>query len=123
MRLSQLSINSRPSTMSSFATSTQLFLWTAVLMVGGLAVSSCVEAVGDEDTCMYAEDGACDDPSYASATTSLCEVGTDSVDCEAVALCEDTCIWTGDGDCDDGGAGSVTSTCDLGSDCTDCGPR
>ena len=109
--------------MPGLANSVQCFVAAACLAVVGLLVASCVEAVGGEDTCMYAEDGNCDDPSYASATTSLCEVGTDSIDCEAVALCEDTCIWTGDGDCDDGGTDSITSTCDLGTDCTDCGPR
>lgn len=37
--------------------------------------------------------------------------------------CNDTCIFADDGRCDDGGAGSVSSACDLGTDCKDCGPR
>ena len=109
--------------MPRWASSCQRFVAAACFAAAGLLVASCVTAVDDEVTCMYAEDGNCDDASYASATTSLCEPGTDSIDCDATALCEDTCIWTGDGDCDDGGEGSITSTCDLGSDCTDCGPR
>ncbi len=39
------------------------------------------------------------------------------------ALCGDTCGWANDGECDDGGEGSAYSVCDLGTDCTDCGPR
>jgi len=109
--------------MPGLTNSSQCFVAAACFAAVGLLVASCVTAVDDEVTCMYAEDGNCDDASYASATTSLCEAGTDSIDCDATALCEDTCIWTGDGDCDDGGADSITSTCDLGTDCTDCGPR
>ena len=50
------------------------------------------------------------------------------------ALCSNTCSWedfdgspisaAGDGLCDDGGPGSLyTSTCEYGTDCTDCGIR
>ena len=52
------------------------------------------------------------------------------------ALCSETCNYAIDGLCDDGGPGHeynydeyydfsqrYRSTCDLGSDCTDCGPR
>ena len=41
-------------------------------------------------------------------------------------LCDDNCVWSSrrsDGTCDDGGPGSEWSSCALGSDCTDCGPR
>ena len=46
-------------------------------------------------------------------------------------LCEDTCAprgapsgtWADDGRCDDGGAGADTDTCELGTDCRDCGQR
>lgn len=37
--------------------------------------------------------------------------------------CTDTCTYAGDGACDDGGPGSEFSICELGTDCTDCGPR
>jgi len=37
--------------------------------------------------------------------------------------CEDTCHWAKDGECDDGGPGSDHDLCELGTDCTDCGPR
>ena len=47
--------------------------------------------------------------------------GTAQVD---VGLCEEDCgAYTGDGDCDDGGPGSEWSSCALGNDCSDCGPR
>jgi hypothetical protein len=39
------------------------------------------------------------------------------------ALCSDTCQYSGDGACDDGGPNSSYSVCELGTDCTDCGPR
>ena len=41
--------------------------------------------------------------------------------------CENTCVTANDGACDDGGEGSENRyefrTCQLGSDCNDCGPR
>ena len=37
--------------------------------------------------------------------------------------CTETCNWAADGGCDDGGLGADYTACDLGSDCTDCGPR
>ncbi len=39
------------------------------------------------------------------------------------ALCDDTCEFAMDGECDDGGPGSMFDVCDLGTDCSDCGPR
>lgn len=38
-------------------------------------------------------------------------------------LCTEECSTTGDGVCDDGGSGSDGDTCDLGTDCADCGSR
>jgi hypothetical protein len=37
--------------------------------------------------------------------------------------CTDTCRDSGDGACDDGGEGSDFDICELGTDCSDCGPR
>lgn len=37
--------------------------------------------------------------------------------------CSNTCRFSEDGDCDDGGPGSDFSVCELGTDCSDCGPR
>jgi hypothetical protein len=39
--------------------------------------------------------------------------------------CENTCDhrYTSDADCDDGGPNSQYDICQLGTDCTDCGPR
>lgn len=42
---------------------------------------------------------------------------------EADEVCDDTCSFAGDGECDDGGADSLYSVCDFGSDCEDCGTR
>jgi hypothetical protein len=42
---------------------------------------------------------------------------------EPVELCDDTCYSPNDGDCDDGGSGSDYDICELGTDCSDCGPR
>jgi len=35
----------------------------------------------------------------------------------------DSRAYTSNGECDDGGSGSEHSYCEIGSDCTDCGPR
>jgi hypothetical protein len=40
-----------------------------------------------------------------------------------VGLCQDTCNFSGDGACDDGGPNASFNVCELGTDCTDCGPR
>ena len=37
--------------------------------------------------------------------------------------CNNTCEYALDGDCDDGGSGAEFSSCHLGADCSDCGPR
>ncbi len=37
--------------------------------------------------------------------------------------CDNTCEFAFDGDCDDGGPGSDFSSCELGTDCADCGAR
>ena len=38
-------------------------------------------------------------------------------------MCENTCSHSRDGVCDDGGANSLSSLCELGTDCADCGGR
>ena len=42
---------------------------------------------------------------------------------EQEGVCTNTCQFAFDGECDDGGIGSVYAICDVGSDCSDCGPR
>lgn len=49
--------------------------------------------------------------------------GGDDDDDDSGPLCTDTCTYAADGECDDGGEGSTFDVCDLGTDCTDCGPR
>lgn len=41
----------------------------------------------------------------------------------AQVLCDNSCTTAFDNECDDGGTNSMYSTCTLGSDCSDCGPR
>ena len=38
-------------------------------------------------------------------------------------VCTNTCATQGNGLCEDGLSGSTDSVCDVGTDCTDCGPR
>lgn len=86
-----------------------------------LDVVNCSNRGDCADTCVYADDGACDDGGPAS-TSSVCALGTDCLDC-GYRLCEDGCTWSGDGACDDGGAGSTGDACTYGTDCADCGIR
>lgn len=37
--------------------------------------------------------------------------------------CTESCNWAFDADCDDGGVGAEYASCELGTDCTDCGTR
>ena len=37
--------------------------------------------------------------------------------------CNNDCFWPSDGECDDGGSGAHYQSCELGSDCVDCGAR
>ena len=48
------------------------------------------------------------------------EIGSGS---STLGMCDDSCTFAMDGECDDGGPDSDTSVCDLGTDCSDCGPR
>ena len=98
------------------------------------------EPVGGDictNACRFAFDGECDDGGPGS-DYAVCGFGTDCDDCGVrragegggpgpqpggQELCTDTCQWAGDGECDDGGVGAMYAECDLGTDCTDCGPR
>ncbi len=42
---------------------------------------------------------------------------------DSQVLCDNSCEFAFDGMCDDGGANSMYSLCDYGSDCSDCGSR
>ena len=112
--------------------------------VDELCDDTCAPAGGRPGT--WAGDGSCDDGG-PGADTPECSLGTDCADCgvrqrrtppddggdegwDGPVLCEDTCgpagapdAWAGDGACDDGGPGAEFAECDLGTDCTDCGPR
>ena len=72
-------------------------------------------------------DGICDDASTSHIDRNCAAVDFDGGDCggaaESDALCDDTCVFSADGECDDGGVGPTWWFGDLGTDCTDCGPR
>eukprot|EP00900_Chrysochromulina_parva_P011793 jgi/Chrpa1/20614/Chrysochromulina_OHIO_Genome00026547-RA len=106
------------------------------------AVASPPQATGTlcNDLCVgfptYASDGFCDDGG-PGAEFPDCQYGTDCTDCgprvplapppsvapPSTPLCTETCVWASDADCDDGGPGAEFTSCALGTDCTDCGPR
>ncbi len=70
------------------------------------------------DTCRWANDGECDDPSIG---TGACDRGTDYSDCWRIAEAveDDSCQWANDGECDEPGFG--TGACTQATDLSDCG--
>ena len=80
---------------------------------------------GDADGFFDLED--CDD-NDSSVNPDAIDIGNDGIDqdCDGLdftGLCDDSCPYPSDGDCDDGGSESLFDLCDLGTDCSDCGPR
>ena len=79
-----------------------------------------LQAIENDDSCMFAGDGDCDD-------TTSCSCGTDVTDCgrrTSRAECaeipnDDSCMFAGDGDCDD----KTYGHCLCGTDKSDCGWR
>jgi hypothetical protein len=68
----------------------------------------------------------CDDSDPLSNPYGI-EIADDGIDqdCDGqdlLSICDDSCGFV-DGVCDDGGTDSLFDICDLGTDCTDCGPR
>ena len=73
-----------------------------------------------DDSCQWANNGECDDPTWPVYDTSLCDPGTDCTDCKP---CEDTCSYANNGQCDDSTEPVYDyDLCDPGTDCTDCVP-
>ena len=88
----------------------------------------------------WSDDGFCDDGGPGSEYSG-CQFGTDCIDCgircggeppsapptTPGATCSNACIGTPsfahDGYCDDGGLGSEYNSCQMGTDCDDCGVR
>jgi protease YdgD len=70
------------------------------------------------DTCRFANDGECDDPTIG---TGACDQGTDYSDCWRIAEAveDDSCEWANDGECDEPGFG--TGACTQATDLSDCG--
>jgi protease YdgD len=69
------------------------------------------------DSCDYANDGECDDPSFGG--TGACTPGTDATDCRALAIGgDDSCQYANDDECDEPGIGG--GYCTSGTDTTDC---
>jgi len=71
-----------------------------------------------DDSCVYANDFACDEPGIGSGA---CEAGTDYSDCWRIieGREDDSCQWADDGECDEPNFG--TGACTMGTDVTDCG--
>lgn len=87
---------------------------------------------GCDNSCQYANDGACDD-GRPGAAFNVCAFGTDCSDCAGVTggsgggaggsgggSCSNTCQYANDGTCDDGRPGARFSLCSFGTDCADC---
>ena len=86
------------------------------LLLGGLCLISTAAAQSPRaDSCAYARDGECDEPSLG---TGLCATGTDTSDCVGVYLSGDSCASANDGTCDEGWLG--TGRCAEGTDVSDC---
>lgn len=104
---------------------TKQLLAVGVLACGLWMYTGCDTGFGGEnDSCVHAFDGQCDDGRPCS-DSFLCFAGTDASDCDGVSAdsCStgDSCIFAFDGVCDDGGPGSETDSCGPGTDDSDCG--
>ena len=92
----------------------------------GTDCTDCGERLdGDADGSFDSDD--CDD-NDPSVNPGAIDIGNDGIDqdCDGAdftGLCDDSCQYPGDGDCDDGGSESLFDLCELGTDCSDCGPR
>ena len=75
------------------------------------------------NSCQWANDGECDDPTVPGHHTSACAPGTDTNDCNRMlADPGNGCRWAHDGECDDPTVpGHITSACAPGTDNADCG--
>jgi hypothetical protein len=90
-----------------------------------------VKCPGLKDAISNFNDGGslshCDDMNHEGKCQATCtnegEVPVGDVYCLPRYGCSDTCASAKDGVCDDGGSGAEYATCDLGTDCTDCGSR
>ena len=93
----------------------------AVFIGFGMPIGSALA----DDSCRWANDGECDDPTVPGAITGVCPPGTDTTDCSRVgpnAGGPNSCRWANDGECDDPNVpGHVTSACAPGTDANDCG--
>jgi hypothetical protein len=58
-----------------------------------------------------------------SLDTTACNAAPGASQPPTGDLCSDSCAFAMDGLCDDGGVGATTDSCDLGTDCSDCGYR
>ena len=92
------------------------------------ALAAAVDVTRDSaNTCQWAFDGECDESRYQGGG-SACPAGTDTFDCQGLALIgtspatgPDSCEWARDGECDEARyAGNDTSLCAAGTDTTDC---
>jgi hypothetical protein len=113
-----------------------MFMKTTVIAVSIVTAAAsllpgCTDAgkcrIGTEG-CICTETGTCESGlECVGASSGSAGAGEgDPGFCEGTGsgiLCEDTCDSATDGSCDDGGEGHDFATCELGTDCSDCGPR
>lgn len=87
------------------------------------APATTAPAAPGANSCRYANDGECDDPSVPGHLTSACAPGTDANDCAGLGADPgNSCRWARDGECDDPSVpGHVTTACAPGTDNADCG--
>ena len=90
------------------------------------ALAAAVDITRDTaNTCQWAFDGECDESRYIGGG-SACSAGTDTFDCQGLALRgtaagPDSCDWALDGECDEARySRNDSSACEAGTDTTDC---
>ena len=133
-------IRLRPATYAGTGVTTDVPCWNQYLpcRAQDTATSLCnaeTETCLCTDACSQASSGICDDGGPGSEW-SRCLYGTDCSDCgprsplpppppyaPMIRLCTDECVYASNGDCSDGGPGAEFTSCEYGTDCTDCGFR
>ena len=93
-----------------------MLAWAPPLLLAALLVAATVAPAAAANSCRYAWDAECDEPSIG---TGVCAADSDDFDCRGTGRPGlNQCFWAYDGECDDPGTG--TGACPAGSDGWDC---